>query len=235
MKRRSVHFARQTLPQMMNTERRYIHDFLFCLNLALVLKLEGNQKPNKFFSFFESGESLLQSKINASLHLHPHHSFGANLAFLLLALVLALLLFVVLRVLLTSSFLKNVFHSTAGVISLIALPVGWLWVSRLIGIAAPLPNPPRWALYLELSAVAAYAVLYSVGRWVLPLWLTMTLFAVHFGYWDFLVSRGPYFWLDPFSLIFPFVGLLATIACGWGLSLSKTSSPPNAKPAPVAS
>lgn len=197
---------------------RYIHEILFCLNLALVLKLEGNQKPNKFFSFFESGESLLQSKINASLQLHPHHAFGANLAFLLLALVLASLLFVVVRVLITSSFLNNVFHSTAGVISLIALPAGWLWVSGLIGIGVPLPNPPRWALYLELSAVAACAVLYFAGKWVLPSWLTITLLAVHFGYWDFLVSRGPYFWRDPFRLIFPLTGFLATLV--WGIHVS---------------
>jgi hypothetical protein len=93
---------------------RYIHEILFCLNLALVLKLEGNQKPNKFFSFLEAGESLLKFKINASLHLHPHDAFGAHLAFLLLTVVLASLLFAVLQVLLTSSFLKNVFHSTGG-------------------------------------------------------------------------------------------------------------------------
>ena len=198
--------------------RRYIHQILFCLNLALVLKLEGNQKPNKFFSFFESGESPLKSKINASLQLHPHHSFGANLAFLLLALVITLLLFIVLRILLTSSFLKNVFQSTAGVISLIALPAGWLWVSRLIGIGEPFPNGPRWALYLELSAVAACAVLYFAGKWVLPSWLTVTLLAVHFGCWDFLLSGGPYFWRDPFRLIFPLAGFFATFS--WGIHLS---------------
>src|SRR5258707_932820 len=57
---------------------RYAHEFLFSLNVALVAKLEGNQEPNRLFSFFDSGEISLQSKINGFLHLHPHHAGGAK-------------------------------------------------------------------------------------------------------------------------------------------------------------
>ena len=198
---------------------RFAHEILFCLNLALALKLEGNQKPNKFFSFFESGESLLAFRINTHLHLHPHHAFGADFAFLLLGLVLASLLFVLLQILLTSSFLKNLFRSTAGMISLIALPFAWVLASW-VTIGPPVVNPPHWLLYLELATVASCGQLYFAGTWRLPQWLTITLLAVHFAFWSDVVSGGPYFWHDMFTLIFPLAGFLATLL--WGIEVSRS-------------
>jgi hypothetical protein len=201
---------------------RHAHEILFCLNLALVFKLEGNQSPNGFLSLLDFGEITLQSRINSYLHLHPHHAFGANTAFLLLVLVLASLMFVLLRVLLASSLIARVFNSVAGVISLVALAIGWLCVAGRIGVTPPLPNPPHWLLYLELVAVAGCAVLYFAGTWRIPVWLTIVLLALHFAYWGFIVSGGPYFWREPFRLVFPVAGFFATLF--WGLSIPNSRS-----------
>ena len=197
------------------TQLRYAHDLLFSLNLSLVLKLEGNQAPNRFFSVLDFGETSLQSTINAYLHLHPHHSVGANIAFMLLALALTLFVFVVLQILRANRFMGRLFRSVSGIVSLVALPVSWLWATHLIGVARPLPNPSRTFLYLELITAALCASLYLYAKWPVPGWITIAILALHFGYWNYLVSAGPYFWRETFRLIFPLAGFLATLL--WGI------------------
>lgn len=137
---------------------RYAHEFLFSLNIALVAKLQGNQKPNRFFFWVDTGESSLQSKLNSHLHLHPHSPIGANLAFVVLALGMALCLFLLLRVLSSTVLVGRFLRSAAGIVSLLFLPVSWLCVTQLIPVLPPLPNPPHTLLVLELLAVSAFAV-----------------------------------------------------------------------------
>ena len=204
--------------------RQSAHELLFCLNLALVLKLEGNQKLSRLTPLLDFGESTIQLKVNHYLRLHPDDSFGANLAFLLLALVFAVLMFVLLRILLASSSIRRAFQAVAGVISLIALPLGWFWVAATVGISPPFSNPPHVLLYLELLAAAVCAGAYLIGKWPLPSWVTIALLTAHFAYWDFLVSGGPYFWRNPFRLLFPIVGFLAVLTWGMDVSRSRVSA-----------
>jgi hypothetical protein len=201
---------------------RYAHEALFALNLALVLKLEGNQVPNRFFSVLDFGEASLQSRINRYFQLHPHSAVGGNIAFIVPALVLALLLFALIRIAVASSLIRKVFVSAAGIVSLIALPVVWLSVVRLIGVAPPLPNPPHLLLYFELFTATACAFLYLYAYWPIPGWVSIAMLAVHFGFWDWIISRGPYFWLNPFSLIFPLTGFFATLL--WAITVSRTAT-----------
>jgi hypothetical protein len=217
----SANSTQESLP--LSRQSRYAHAFLFSLNLALVFKLEGNQRPNRFFSFFENGEASLQIKVNALLHLHPHNAVGANTAFLILALALAALILLILTVLLRLPSFERLFRSTAGAISLIALPVAWLCVSQLLGVPAPLPNPPNVLLYAELIGAVATAILYLYAKWPAPAWLSVVLLGVHFGFWNWIVSGGPYFWRDPFRLVFPLVGLAATLL--WAIYISTTRPP----------
>jgi hypothetical protein len=168
-------------------ELSFEHRVLFSVNVALVLKLEGNQLPNRFLSFLDFGEAFLQTKVNGLFQLHPHHAVGANTAFIVLALGLATLMLLILTVLLRLPSFERLSRSTAGIISLVA----WLCVSKLLGIPEPLPNPPHVLLYLELIAASACAVLHLCAKWPTPNWLSLVLLAVHFGFWNWIVSGGP--------------------------------------------
>jgi hypothetical protein len=199
----------QTTPSFLSCRLRHAHELLFSLNLALVLKLEGNQKPNRLFSFLDFGEVSLQFKINGYLHLHPHHAVGANTAFLILALGPALLIFLVLRVLSRATIIEHLFRSAAGIVSLTALPIAWLVVTYVLGVDSPI-RVTTSLFYLELCAVVLCAVLYVTAKWPAPKWLSFLLTALHFAFWSGVVS-GPYFWLAPFSVIFPAAGFFATV------------------------
>ncbi len=111
----------------------YFHEFFFAFNIALIAKLEGNQKPNKFFSFLESGQMNLQQRINVFFNLHPHSSFGGDIAFIIYALALALCLFLFLRTFSRTHLLQRFLNSLAGFLALLALPVTWLYVTHLAG------------------------------------------------------------------------------------------------------
>ena len=217
MKQETVANTTQRDPPSRVSRLRYAHELAFCLNVGLVVKSEGNQKPSRFFSLFDFGEASLQSKINGCLHLHPHDAVGENAAFLLYALGVALAIFLVLRVLLSSSFIAGVFRSTAGIVSLVLLPIAWLWVLFVLGLS--LSGWWRALLYLELLAAATIAVLYLYAKWPAPAWLSVTILGLHFGFWDSQVP-GPNFWLAPFTLIFPLAGFLATLL--WGMEVSRS-------------
>jgi hypothetical protein len=176
---------------------RYVREFLFSLNIALVAKLEGNQKPNKLFSLLDSHEVTMQLKINAYLHLHPHHQVGANSAFFAIALSLALCIFLVLRIS-SSTYLSRQFY-----------------VAHLLGSFSLLPNPPYALLLLELLSVTVCAALYLYSKWPLPAWGTIALLLLHYSFWNWLVSGGPLFWRDPFRLIFPMAGFCSSLAWGY--------------------
>lgn len=200
---------------------RFAHLVLFSLNLGLILKLEGNQRPNRLFSFFDFGEIDLKDRINGALHLHPHHAVGGDVAFLLLAVSLAVVIFLVIGLSSKIRFIDQLFRLTAGIISLTALSVAWLIVANVLGITAPLPNPPRALLSVELCAVVLCAVAYLNDKWPIPAWITVVLLGLHFGYWNWIVSGGSYFWRDPFRLIFPLIGFLATLL--WGMYVKTPS------------
>src|SRR5215467_13317749 len=76
---------------------RYLHEFLFALNIALVAQLEGNEKPNRIFGFLDWGEIRLQLKIAEHLNLDLHSYFASNVAFLVCSLAFGLLMFLLLR------------------------------------------------------------------------------------------------------------------------------------------
>jgi hypothetical protein len=203
---------------------RRVHEFLFSLNLALVVMLEGNQKPNRVFSLLESTELPLQLRINGSLHLYPHDRVGANIAFLTLALGLTVLIFLLLRASSTTSFVTEFLRSIAGFVSLLALPISWLFVAHLLGPPFMTSNPPPALLLLELAVVIVCAILYAYGRWPIPAWFTIALLALHYTLWGWIVSGGPYFWHDPFTLIFPIAGFCSsTIWVLYASSLSGSS------------
>ena len=187
---------------------RFTHDFLFSVNLALVATLEGNQKPNRFFSLLDSGQESLQYRLNALLRLHPHSQMGAYSAFLFVALAIALAIFLALRVCSMISLIEKLLRAIAAVISLLALPLAWLFVSYMTE-RLPQPLSQHHIAFMELAAVTALVV-YIGRKPEAPRWPAVFLLILYFSFWYVFISGGPYFWRDPFKLIFSIAGLSAS-------------------------
>ena len=192
---------------------RYAHEFLSSLNIALVANLQGNQKPNKLFSFLDSAEFRMQLRINAYLHLHPHSHVGGYTAFFVLSLGLGLCIFLLLRISSNTFLAREFLRSGAGFMSLLALPISWFYVIQVLGPVPFYLNLPRPWLVSELILIVACAVLYLLEKWPLPKWSGVVLLALHFGFWG-CVALGPYFWHDPFWVIFPMAGFCSSLV--WG-------------------
>lgn len=195
---------------------RYLHEFLFALNIALAFRLSSARTS------FSSSESSLKWQINAALHLDAHSNVGGYTAFFALALVLALGIFALLRLCSHTFLAKEFLRSVAGIVSLVTLPASWLYVTHLSPVPPALPNPPRAWLFVELAAAVTCSVLYLLSRWPFPRWSSVLLLALHLGFWTWLSLGGPYFWRAPVELIFPLVSFCACLA--WGLYVARQRS-----------
>jgi hypothetical protein len=138
---------------------------------------------------------------------------GENAAFLVYALVWATFIFLVLRISSGTPLAQRFLISTAGVVSLLALPLSWLYVSHLLGPESVLPGPPRVLLFLELLVATVCAVMYLRAKWSLPVWGGVALLVLHFAFWD-AVCFGPYFWRAPIESVVAIVGFCSAFA--WG-------------------
>ena len=193
----------------------FSHDFLFCLNIALLVRLIS---VNHSLSSFEPN---LKFRVNSALDLNSNSYVGGYIAFFVLAAVLAVVLCALLWILM--SFVSSVFRLYYGFLSLIALPLIWLVTSSIHRILPGLANPPHIWLFLELVAVVACSVLFFVRQWPFPAWASVALVAVHFVLWGWLLTGGIYFWLAPAKLIFPLASFASCIA--WGIYLARRQFP----------
>jgi hypothetical protein len=207
-----------------NNYLRHIFEFLFSLYIALVAKLMGNQKPNWFFSRLEYGEASVGPRMNAFLHLHPHSAVGLNGAFFVYAFAWAMCLFLLLKISSGTALAQRLLSSLGGIVSLLVLPLSWLYVSRLFGWTSFLPTLPQGVLFLELLAATLGAVMYLRAHRSLPIWGTAALLALHFVFWD-AACFGPYFWRAPFHTIFVIAGFCSALAWSRYVSAQRGRAP----------
>lgn len=193
------------------------HEFLFSLNLGLVARL-----VMAYANYYHT-EATLKLWFNRKLGLHPHSDVGGNAAFLLLALEITLSILLLLRVFSRTSAIRAFLQYVAGIVSALALPFSWLYGAHLYEPLPGAPNPPHALLLLELAAVTVCAVLYLLSMWPLPGWGGVLLLLLHYGFWGWLFLGGPYFWLDPFKLLFPLTGLCSSLV--WGQYVSAQRQP----------
>ena len=192
---------------------RYVHEFLFSLNAGLVTRWLMAQAN------YAESELTIKGWINRRLHLHPHSDIGGNVAFLVLALGVALGTFLLLRVLSRTAWLNHFLRSVTGIVSLVALPASWLYRAHVYRPVPGLPNPPHILLFLELAAATSCIVLYLYAKWPLPGWGSVALLILHFSLWGWLFLGGPYFWFDPLHSVFPLAGSCSVLA--WALYVSQ--------------
>lgn len=191
------------------------NEFLFSLNIALLVRLVNARTS------FSNLESRLQWRINRTFGLNLHSYVGAYAAFFVLAIVLAVCIFAFLRLCSASLLGAKVLRSVAGIISVAALPICWLYLTRLYSPPV-LPNPPHVMLLMELGGAIVCTALYLLVKWPLPVWSSVLLLILHFGFWGWLFVGGPYFWRAPEQLVFPVVSLCACIA--WATYMAQQRS-----------
>jgi hypothetical protein len=194
---------------------RYLCEALFSWNLALIAKLRADRIP---FFLLDFGQFEVQFWINRHLHLHPHSDIGGDSAFLIYALIWALFIFLVLRLFSGTRITSGFLRWAAGVFSLLALPVSWLYQ----GTAPTVPDPPHVLLVLELLLATGSAILFLLSRRPFPMWSMIVILVPHFVLWGWLFLGGPYFWLAPFETIVPLAGFFSSLA--WGLYVSHESA-----------
>jgi hypothetical protein len=206
-----------------NSDYRYLHEFLFSLNIALVVRWKSAATS------LSPLEPNLQFRINGALHLQPNSHFGGYAAFFALVLVVALSIFTVLRLFSRTRLAEEVLGSIAGPVSLVALPVCWLYVTYLFPLPRGLPNPPRAGLFIELAGATVCAVLYLWEKRPFLGWKEFALLLLHFCFWGWLFLGGFYFWRSPIKLIFPLAGFCSCLVwakyCGGIIGSSRSPRP----------
>lgn len=193
------------------SEGRYVgvaFEALFSVNTALLAKLVGIT----IFPFpFASSELYIKWRMNSWFHLPPHSDIGGNTAFFILSLAQALLIFVLLRLLSKTSIAHAWLRFALGIVSLLAFPIAWFYVTYLVGQDPQRLDPQRSVLVLELVVAMTCAVLYLYKKWPFPAWGNVALLVLHFYFWGWMYF-GYRFPLYRSRLIFPAVGFCSTLA-----------------------
>lgn len=184
---------------------RIVYEFLLSLNLGLLARWAMAQAN------YASSEIRIKEWVNARLGLHPHSNIGGNTAFLLLALEVTLAVFLVLRVLSRTALSNQFLLVAGGILSMLSLPVSWFYRAYLYELLPGVPNPPHFWLYIELTAVVAFVMLYLLSNSPLPAWTAIGMVVFHFALWACLFPIGAP-WLDPLPSIFPLAGLCSSLA-----------------------
>lgn len=191
---------------------RFTHELLFSLNIALVLVL-----ARTFVTPFSTLERLAHA-INRRLHFPLHSNVGGYAALFTLGAALACCMVLLLHISRNTWLTKQVLHSLAGVASLTALPICWLYVSYVMQQPSVSSNLRLWLLS-ELAVAVVAVVLFLLSKWFLPAWINAVLLTLHFALWAWAFFGGTYFVRYPSRLIFPVVGLLSVLV--WGLYVSR--------------
>ena len=198
-----------------------VTEALFSLNVAALAMLAAEMKPNRYLSVLLSGEANLKITLNHILAQHPHSNIGGNIAFLSMALIWAIPLFLLFQISVWETPSRWFFNYPAGVLSLIALPLVWL-----LGRVYFTTNPDelvihRYLIFLELLIALICGIAYAYGFFLTTGWITSGLLVLHFFFWCWVIFGSIRFWLDPFRLVFPLLSAIAAYA--WGVLVSRHS------------
>lgn len=192
---------------------RVIYELLWSLNVSAVVVWEGDA----------SGSSVLLGVLYRLCHpvlqyFKPHFSLRSDqrLAFWAMTLLLAIVIFPPLRLLTSFSLLRRFLLPALGVVSVFALPFGFLFIYGVLQVGI-------WEgllLIFETIAAIVCVILYILQSGHLSRFLGAVLLMLHFFIWGFAChffaglvdafrssgSFATFFWWAPLNLIIPILG-----------------------------
>jgi hypothetical protein len=223
--------------------RQWLYLFMCSLNVAtVVVTLEEMKGSSVFLGIL--GYPLDIFLFPLLRRIYRDNSFrNGYLVYILMCLLLATIIFALLRVLNVALLLRPVLLVSAGIAGVAGYPVLFLWLRSFYRISQ---TKTLW-LVLETGAAAVSTVLYLYRRWPLPQLLSLSLLVAHFCFWGWVsyryvglldVIRSYGFWSFTFlnwvvlHFAFALPGFLATLS--WAKYLSPSGGAgtdgPNDKP-----
>ena len=194
-------------------------EMLLSLHIALIARWERAQTS------YSSSEAALKFRINGALGISGHSDIGGYVAFFALAVLYALAIFLLFRLLSRVAFLKEALRLVAAPVALGVLPTCFLYVEYIFPVFRPASSPSLPWLVLELAGAIGCCILYVWRRWQIASWLSFLLLTIHFVFWTWLFLGGPYIWRAPFELFFPISGYVCSYLCLRMVSALNTSVP----------
>jgi hypothetical protein len=128
---------------------------------------------NAYFSRIESG-------LKALLHFRQTDLVYGHLATWIPSVLLAFVMWVVLRATARTSHGRRFLRWTAGIVS-ICIPAG-VWISVYMTTSRPVGWPLAIAPF-EILVVLVFTVRILSGKWRVPPWASLLLLAAHYAFW----------------------------------------------------
>jgi hypothetical protein len=159
--------------------------------------------------------SRMDARINQLLHIRQTDFVRGYFAIWIPSVVVAFLIWVVLRTFSRTRVTQEVLRSLAGVLTIFAPPA--YWVSFYERTFWTVGWPYRGAPF-EMGAALVATLLFLSGKWKVPSWAGLVLLAGHYAYWYFAMERV-LFATNYASPAGPILGFCSALA--WGLYVSR--------------
>lgn len=190
-----------------------VFQILLSLNLGFAARM-----AMAYANYF-GREEHLKVWVNQTFHFHPHSELGGGVAFLIVSLEIASILFLLLIVASRFNSFRPPLEMAGGILTFVALPFCYIYRTHLYPPVIGEPNVPYSLLMIELLIISFMALFYTLSTFRLPKWLMAGSILVHFFFWGWLFLGTVYFWRASLHLLFPTVALLSALT--WEFSVKK--------------
>lgn len=197
---------------------RLFYELIVAANVAIVLRLADAQRPFWPVYYIDRLEGVWEFKIEKYMytHSHPNSQFAVmdangHIAFLLLTLGMALCIFLFLRLIASTAFARELLHSVAGVVSILAFPIVAFYRISLYPWSPEFLIPSRLWLIAEILTAVSGVILFSFRKWKLSHWKIFVLLSLHHLFWGWVFLGVWRFWLVPFRSIYPVAALCSSL------------------------
>lgn len=214
-----------------NSRLRLLNDVIFAVYLCLLAIMANSVRSVLHGSVLSSWVWRFLATLRFERPLSYEDS-GLRFAFVLLWLGSAAFVFLCVRLLSRTSFIRSLLLIVSGIVAVAGFPIasGFTSFRGYLGMLSSIPKallyayaPFRW-LGVEMIASLVGVFLYAFSQWFRSLRFGLLLLVLHFALWSWLVILGAgsgnillwpgYSWIplthEHPSLIYPLLGLLAS-------------------------
>ena len=158
---------------------QYIHEIAFSLNLAFVATaMLFLYAPYSIIRHLNG----IEISINRSLHIRQNDLIRGYWEFFLTGIVLALCIWMFLRLSSNRRFAPAILRYVSGVVAVGAPPAYWL-CATFSASGRGVWNPFHTVQLYEVVLILAWVLFYLQGKWLTSSWLNIFVLSLHFSFW----------------------------------------------------